>query len=282
MVPLIAAGIAATANLAASKMSASAAEEAARKQAAAQQAALDYTKQLNEQTQQRLSPYVTAGQGALGRYEDIASGMQQPTFGYQQQAFDFNKFQDPNAQYIMQQAAKALNASSIAKGATGGGAVSAPQAQAGNLANQAYAPAYQRWMDTSNMLNSQEQQRYGRSMDWLNTKLGANQQLMQAGQNAANTMGGFGQQQAQLGSGLMSSIGATRGAGTLGAANAWSGGINSIGNALEQAYGYGKGVSDTNSAATYDPTKYVRTDFAYTPPTSILNNGINIQGDQNA
>ena len=256
MLPLIAAGVAAAANIAASKMQADASEEAASKQAAAQQAALDYTKQRYAEAQGNLAPYLASGVRANQDLSALVAGMQQPTFDYQQQPFTFDAWKDPGAQYALSEADKALNASSIAKGATGGGAVRALQTQAHNLGQTNYQNAFGRYMDTSNMMNTQAQQKYGRGMDWLNTKLGANKSLAGAGQEAAMGLGGFGTQQSNLASGIIGSRGATQAAGTLGVANAISRGISGLGEAIESGVGRYAGTSDMQAPASYSTTTY--------------------------
>lgn len=231
-----------------------AADRAAQQAAEAQERALAYSQGIYDKTSAALQPYVQTGTAALGRTNDLVSNMRSPEFGYQQQAFNFDRYQDPSANYIMQRAQQALNASSIARGATGGGALQALQANAGNLANQAYSGAYNRWMDTSNMLNNQAQQKWNRDYSFMNDQIGQNASLAQQGLNAEGTLAGFGQGQSQLGSGLMSGAGSARAAGTLGASNSWTQGVGALANNLAKVAGYYG--APTAQQASYTPYDY--------------------------
>lgn len=226
-------------------------ERAARQAAEAQQRALEYSQGIYDKTSAALQPYVQAGTDALGRANSLVANMQNPEFGYQQQPFDFDRYQDPSANYIMQRAQQALNASSIARGATGGGALQALQANAGNLANQAYNGSYNRWLDTSNMLNNQAQQKWNRDYSFMNDQIGQNASLAQQGLGAEGTLAGFGQGQSQLGAGLMSGIGSARAAGTLGASNSWTQGVGALANNLAKVAGYYG--APTAQQASYTP-----------------------------
>jgi hypothetical protein len=215
-----------------------AASSASAAQARALEEALNYSKQIYGETKENLAPWITQGSDALGRASETVAGMQQPGFNPQYKPFEFNGYDDPNASAIMQQAAKAINASSLARGASGGGAISAIGTQVANEANKAYAPQWQRWFDDTQMRNQQEQQKYQRGTDWMGQKIKANTDLAGMGEGAAQTLGGFGSSQGQFGAGLIGNKGSANAAGTMGAANSWTNSLGSLGQGMSTAYGF--------------------------------------------
>lgn len=219
-------------------LGANASEDAARAQAEAQERALAFAQQKYQDAQTNLSPYMQTGQAANQRLGDLVAGMQQPGFDYQQKPFSFDEFSDPGAQYQMQQAIQAINASSLAKGGLGGGALKALNTEVQNMGNTAFQGSFNRYMDTSKMLNDQAQQKYARNTGWQNNVLDRNAGLATAGQNAAAGLGGLGQQTAQLGSGLISDAGNARAQGALGRAGSWIGGLGQMGEGLSSGLGF--------------------------------------------
>lgn len=215
--------------LAGGLMGAQAASDAAAAQARANREALEFAQRQFDTTRGNLSPFLETGVQANQRLGDLVAGMQQPGFDYQQKPFEFDEYKDPGAQYAIDQAMQALNASSLAKGGMGGGAIKAMTTQAANLGLGAYQGSFGRWMDTSNMLNNQAQQKYGRDLGWQSNVLDRNTQLSGAGQNAAAGLGGFAGANASLGSGLLSNIGGAEAAGKLMGTNALITGLGQFG-----------------------------------------------------
>ncbi len=209
-------------------LNSNASEEAARKQQEAEARAAALAEQRYSETKSSLSPYISTGQGALGRANEQAANFHDPGFDYKQKAFDYNEWTDPEAQTLMNQASQATNAASIASGAVGGGAASALQKERMNLANQAYAPAFQRWSDSSKMLNDQAQQKWTRGMDFQTQQIGANQNIANSGLQAAGTLAGFSNPNTQMGMGAISGQGEAGALGTIGSANAASQGIGGL------------------------------------------------------
>ena len=156
------------------------------------QQGIDYLKQGNEQQRGDFQPYMQAGQRGLGSLEGAlqqGSGAQGPQ---QSGAFSFDRWQDPSAQWSMDQSNKAIQASAIAKGAAGGGLGKALQANAANLAGQQYQNAFQRYLSQNQQDFGQQQQQFQNAQDTWKTRLGGYQGMAQQGQQAAGTTGQLG------------------------------------------------------------------------------------------
>lgn len=223
-VSLITGGLGIGSNLLQGIMGAKAADKAASQAAQAQREALALSGRMYDETNQRLAPWVQTGQQANQRLAGLVSGMQQPGFDYQQKDFNFNVHQDPGAAYTMAEAVKALNASSLAKGGMGGGALKALNEMTQGIAQQNYQGAWNRYMDESKMRYGQASDKYGRAREFQQGQIGNEMGLANAGRESAMGLGNFGQAQGQFGAGLLSGIGQNQAAGTLGANNAlWSG-----------------------------------------------------------
>ena len=216
--------------------SGSQADSAGNQAAEAQLAAQKYAEQQYQQGRTDLAPYMSAGTGALGVMGQIA-GQSQPGFNYQQPDFSFDKYKDPGSQYLMQEAVKAINASSLAKGGMGGGLVKSINTEIGNQANTAYQGAFNRYMGDSQMRNDQAQQKYGRDLGWQQNQFGQQSQIAGMGQGAAQGLAGIGSQLGQYGGNMIAGAGANRASGTLNNAGAIVGGVNSFANQLMKGLG---------------------------------------------
>lgn len=240
------------ANLLQGIMGKDASDRASQRMADAQRAALDYSKQVYGESKDRFDPYLRAGASGLGRLEGLVAGMQAPEWTYQQPEFQFDKFKDPGAQFLIDQAMKAINSSALAKGGLGGGAVNAINSTAANLGNQAFQGAFGRYMDTSKMKYGQAADQYARQREFQNAQIGANQGLAQAGQNAATTLGGFGQAQGQYGGNMLSGIGQSQAQGIMSGTNALLQGIggawNELGGGLGKMFGNQQPAQNQNQA----------------------------------
>lgn len=239
-----------------------AAEKAAQQAADAQRAALALSGRMYDETNARLSPWMQSGQQANERLSGLVAGMQQPGFNYQQPGFDFNVHQDPGANYTMSEAIKALNASSLAKGGMGGGALKAINEMTQGIAQQNYQGAWNRYMDKSKMDYGQASDQYGRAREFQQGQIGNEMGLANAGREAATGLGNFGQSQGQFGAGLMTGIGQNQAAGTMGANNAlWngiSGATDKFGGMLDGIWG------EKKASLTVDPYTQQQIDGART------------------
>lgn len=249
MLPALALGLGAASgltSLAGGLMGSSAAKRAAREQARAIQQGIDFQKGVYSDAQGNFNPYIQSGQQNLATYQNMLDTSTQPTLDYQQQAFDFNKYKDPSAEYAMQQSAKAMEASALAKGATGGGFAKALQQNQNNLANQAYQNAYGRWQDTSKLLYGQAADQYNRDYTAQQARLGQYAGLAGQGLTASQGLAGVGTSAAQNIGGLYSGLGSAQAAGTLGASNALTSGLSGLmgglASGLGSYYGYGSGM----------------------------------------
>lgn len=139
-------------------------------------------------------PYTQLGTQMAGQYgTEVAKGQNQPGFSYTPDEFNFSTEKDPGAQYRMEQANKALQASAIAKGGMGGGFAKALQANAQGLASQEFQNAWNRNMEKNKFGYQRAADQYTRDytsqQDYLNRlKSGS-----EAGQGAAGQLSGLQQ-----------------------------------------------------------------------------------------
>lgn len=248
-------------NLAGGWMASQAAKKAARQQADAANRAMDIQQGMYEDTKSNLSPYIGTGTDALGKYYDKVQGYQAPTLDYTQEDFAFNKFEDPGAKFQAEQAAKAMEASAIAKGATGGGFARALQTNQNNLANTAYTSAYDRWLKNSAL-------RYGQASDKYNREYTADQAMLDRfkgitdqGLSASNILSGAGQ---FAGEGMAKSAiesGQANAGGTAGSANAWADAWTNALNSGGDILGYLRGQAGGSGTEPTSPTKINWGDF---------------------
>lgn len=238
-------------------MGSQASEKAANQQAAANRAALAYQQQIHDEAKTNLSPYIQSGTKNLGTYQNLLDTTTQPTLNYTQDDFTFDKWKDPGAQYQMDQAARAMESSALAKGATGGGFAKALQTNRSNLANTAYSSAYDRWLNNSKLKYGQAYDQYTRDYTFQQNKLGQYGNLAGQGLSAANALAGFGQQSANNASNLYQGIGSAQAAGTLGSYNSIAGGINGVMSGLSSGLGayYGGQSGNTNPYASLAGTR---------------------------
>ena len=134
-------------------------------------------------------PYTQLGTQMAGQYgTEVAKGQNQPGFSYTPDEFNFSTEKDPGAQYRMDQANKALQASAIAKGGMGGGFAKALQANSQGLASQEFQNSWNRNMEKNKFGYQRASDQYGRDytsqQDYLNRlKSGS-----EAGQGAAGQL----------------------------------------------------------------------------------------------
>lgn len=134
-------------------------------------------------------PYTQLGTQMAGQYgTEVAKGQNQPGFSYTPDEFNFSTEKDPGAQYRMEQANKALQASAIARGGMGGGFAKALQANSQGLASQEFQNAWNRNMEKNKFGYTRAADQYTRDytsqQDYLNRlKSGS-----EAGQGAAGQL----------------------------------------------------------------------------------------------
>lgn len=228
-------GVSAAAGLAGSAMSASASKSAADTQAQASENAAQLQNSQWQQTQQNLQPYMSLGTSSINPLIQA--------LGYQQAGAGTDLIKDPNSilqqtfsapteaqaqatpgyQFTLNQGLKATQNSAAARGlATSGAALKGASAYSTGLADSTYNDVYNRALTTFNT-------NYSSAANNVNRLQG----LVSNGQNAAATNGSLGATAAgNIGNTLTSGANASA-AGTVGSANAISGGLSSVGsNAL--------------------------------------------------
>lgn len=228
-------------------ISGNAAKDAGAAQAAAAERAAALQERRYQETKAMMSPWLQTGEEANQRLGGLVAGMTQPGWNYQQPDFQFDKYKDPGAQYIMQQAMQAMNASSLARGGVGGGAAKAMQTQAADLSNTGYQSAFDRYMKKSAMDYGQEADKYARNLGWQNNVLDRNQALSAQGVGAGQAIGGFGANAAWRAGDYIGAGGDARAAGIMGAGNAQAGIASGLGQGIASGLGYLSGNKDLSA-----------------------------------
>ena len=224
-----------------------AASKASQQQLSMQRQAMELNKQRYAESQGNFSPYLQAGTSALGTYQNMLGNAQQPSFDYQQPAFNFDTYQDPGAQYQIAQANKAMQNSALARGMTGGGALASMAAKNQEMTGAAYSGAFDRYKQTSEMNYGQAQGTYQRDSDWLNNIMNRYGGLASSGQQAAGTLGNIGAGNAAAMTNLYTGMGETQAQGTLGSANAMNSGLGQFVQGIGQFSGMGGAGGQVNN-----------------------------------
>lgn len=241
-------GVSAAAGLAGSAMSASASKSAADTQAQASENAAQLQNDQWQQTQANLQPYMTFGAGAINPLQSAMgynSDWSVNPSNILQQQFSAptadQAAQTPGYQFTLQQGLKATQNSAAARGlATSGAALKGASTYSTGLADSTYNDVYNRALTTFNT-------NYSSAANNVNRLSG----IVGNGQNAAATNGSLGAAAAgNIGNTLTSGANATA-AGTVGSANAISGGLSSVGS---NALTYGLLNNNAAGASTAAPT----------------------------
>lgn len=224
------AGAAVVGGVASGAMSSSAAKSAANTQAGAQQYAADLQNQQFEETRSDLQPYRDLGTTYAPQ---IGVALANPLL---YSTFNYGDFKAPTAadaqatpgyQFTLNQGLKAAQNSASARGlGSSGAAIKGAQTFASGLADATYGDTFNRALSTyttnRNNALSDFGTNYGIATDNVNRLLG----IVGNGQNAATQTGALGAQAANSIANSVTSGAAAQAAGTVGAANAVSGGIS--------------------------------------------------------
>ena len=214
-----------------------AAEDAAAAQTRALQEAIALQRQQYETSQKQIAPYVSAGAGALENYRNLASGLTQPGFAYEQKPFDYSNYDNPGARKAIQDAVQAINESGIARGAAGGGTAKAILQSAQDISWGNRNNAFDQWLKESQLRQGQAESKYARDLGFQGQKIGYQKDIADTGLNASLGGGQLGQRQAESIGGLMGNVGAAQATGRLAGANALTSGISGLGNSLSSGLG---------------------------------------------
>jgi hypothetical protein len=215
----------------------SAASRAAAQQRAAIQQGIDFSQGMYDKSAASFQPYQQAGTQALGQYQGMLEGQQQPEFGYQQQEFQFDRWKDPSVANAIQEANKALEASAMAKGGMGGGLAKALQENTANIANKGYTSAFDRWKQNSEMMSKQAEDKYKRNYEYQSDRLKNYGGLAQSGMDASKTMAELGSGLAQSVSGMYGDMGNASAQGTIGQSNSALGALSGLSGAVNTGLG---------------------------------------------
>lgn len=270
MLPLIAAGIGAAGSLASSAIQSSAARRAAAQQEALIREGLAKASGIYDDAAGSFDPYTAAGSTAAGNLPGMVAGMKQPGFDYKQGDFNYDAYKDPGVDVALREAAKALNASSLSKGAMGGGALKAMAVEQSNIAQGGYKNAWERWLGESQMRQGQAESAYKRDTDWMDSMFDKTAGIAKMGAEAAQGRANVLSNKAQAQYAPFADMGGARGAGTMGAANALT---NGIGGAVDNAATY-MGRSSTPGTAVWNPSTWTVPSAPESRPYSKLGAGL--------
>lgn len=251
-------------SIASAGIGAHAATSAADEQARSAQAALDFQKEQFATQQQNIAPWLSAGKQSLGMLmQDIQSGKfgpgsiaPPPAFGGQPTLQEAR--QSPGYQFELGQGISAIQRSAAARGGLGSGAtLKSLQSFGTGLADTTYGDVFNRALAT-----------YGAGLQGYQAQLAGQSQaynqlagLAGTGQTAAQSINTTGTQVAQNVGNLMGQLGNAQAAGTVGSANAITGGIGGASNSLLQglllnAYGKNQAMNNYPAGQGYGGLNY--------------------------
>lgn len=225
-------GSSAAGNAASAQSSAS--EYAANLQKQESDQALAFQQQVWQQQQANEAPWIQAGQGAVGTLSGLAAS-QQPWTQQFVAPTDVTEQNDPGFQFRLQQGQQALERSAAAKGGllTGGAMKdinSYAQDYASNEYNNVYNRALGQYQQAYNIYNQNQANQFNRYATLAGLGQTSAGQLNSAGSQAASNTGNILMNTGmQVGNSLQNAA-AAQASGYVGAANAYGGAINNIGN----------------------------------------------------
>lgn len=231
------AGIGAGASLSAAGTQADAAKSAAQLQHQDQQASLAFQQKQFDTTQANEAPWIKAGQGAVTSLSDLLHGGLPNWSNTFQAPTGANEQNDPGYQFRLEQGQKALENSAAARGgALSGGTGQALQQYGQDYASNEYGNVYnralQQYQQNYNIYQNNQANQFNRTATLAGLGQTSTAQLGQFGQQAANNVANINTTSgAQIGQQLNNQAAATA-SGYVGAGNAASSGINSIGQYL--------------------------------------------------
>lgn len=237
----MAGGLGAAGSIGSSLIGANASQNAASQQVAAQQAALAQQKQLYNQglgvqsgyvnqAQSTLNPFISAGQGAAGTLSNLLTPGQSASTLSQMPGFGFA------SQYGTMAATNALSAKS---GASAGPLATAISQYNNGLASQQYFNTV------------------GSLQNLTNTGAGAANTLSGVFGNAGNAALGAGVNEGNIQGNTLGNIGTAQAQGTLGTANALSGGLTGVTGSLGNAALYNALLGGSGANGLYQGTSSV-------------------------
>lgn len=236
--------ISAGTSIAGGLMGSSASKSAAAQQAKSAQDALDFQKQVFNQQQTNQQPFLDSGKTSLSK---LMEGISNGTFGAGA-AFQAPTAEQaratPGYQFNLAEGDRAIErGQAAAGGAFTGGTLKALQGRSTDLANSTYQQTFQNAMSGYQANLANQQQQFG--------ELFAPAQL---GENAVASINNTGTQVSQNVGNLMTQQGNAQAAGTVGSANAITGGLTGATNNLTQAMTLGKLLGNGGAAATTNPS----------------------------
>lgn len=215
-------------------MGSSAASKAAKQQAQSAQNALDFQKEVFGQQQQNQQPFLDQGKVSLAK---LMEGISNGTFGAGHLPTAEEARATPGYQFNLAEGQNAIErGQAAAGGAFTGGTLKALGRFTSGLADSTY-------QQTVNNVLANNQQNFA--------QLFAPAQL---GENAVASINNTGSQVSQNVGNLMTQQGNAQAAGTVGSANAISGGLSGASNSITQAMTLGKMLGGGGAAATANPS----------------------------
>lgn len=203
--------------------SAKASKSAANQEYASAMAAVDEDRRQYDQSRTDSEPWRKAGGSAvdeMSRLLGIGGDAASSGYGSLAKPFSMADYQaDPGYAFRLQEAQKAIERGASAKGMLkSGAALKALDRYSQDYASNEYASAYDRF-------NQNQTNLYNRLAGVSGTGQTANSNLASIGQQTAQSIGGH-----------LTDGGSAKAAGTVGASNAWSSGLQGIGNTVQDYF----------------------------------------------
>lgn len=204
-----------------------ASENAAKEQTQQEQQGLDFQKQIWQQEQQNLAPFLSAGTSSIGQLMTLLGN---GTFGPgSTPAFKAPTLSDaenqPGYQFSLQQGDKGiLQGAAAAGGSISGGTIKQLAQFNQNLGENDYNNVFSQALAGYQQSLATQAQQFQQLLAPATIGVGATESLNNAGQATATNVGN-----------IYSQIGNSQAAGTVGSANAWSNAFSGVGNSVTSA-----------------------------------------------
>lgn len=137
------------------------------------------------------SPFMSAGATAAGNATNLIGASGNIAAPEMSQPFNFQQWNDPSANYALQQSNATLQNSALAKGGMGGGLARALSENATNMANQNYQNAFKNYTTNAEQVFNQGQTRYKDINEQEQQKIANTQNLANMGLTATGNYGGL-------------------------------------------------------------------------------------------
>lgn len=209
------------------------AEEAAKLQADALNRGIALQGQIYGETKQGYQPYLQAGERNLGDLESAVQGYTKPTYGFTLKDFNLSNWQDPGFNFRLDQAKKAIEASTASKGmGLSSGMLKALQTRSQDMASQEYEKSYDRWLKDAQLRSGLAKDQYSRDIDFANKNIENLAGITKLGTDALGNLAGAGANYGKNLGTMFSDIGDAQAQNAIAQGKSWSNTANLMGTGL--------------------------------------------------